>query len=289
MSDAPDLLSLILILRREPIPAGSERGGWQGRAAHALLLRAIAATDAALAERLHQGSEARPFTASSLLADRRTGDYALRFTALTAELSAVLITACQPGNALQAGAMVQLDPGKARVDRGKARVDPGKAGVDQINFRVSAVHTQPAEHPAAAMARYADLAAAGLSQAPPRKLALRFLSPTGFRSGGRQQPLPLPELVFGSLLERWNAFAPLAFLAEARRYAAECVSISRFDLSSRAIPGKDGGLRIGCVGQVEYTALTYDRYWQGVLSTLAAFAHFAGVGVNTAAGLGQCR
>jgi CRISPR-associated endoribonuclease Cas6 len=282
MSDAPDLLSLILILRPEPLPAGSERGGWQGRAAHALLLRAIAATDAVLAERLHQGSEARPFTASSLLADRRTGDYALRFTSLTAELSAVLLTACRRGNALQAGATVQLDPGKAGVD-------PGKAGVNPLNLRLAAVHTQPAEHPAAAMARYADLAAAGLSQAPPRKLALRFLSPTGFRSGGRQQPLPLPELVFGSLLERWNAFAPLAFPADARRYAAECVSISRFDLSSRAIPGKDGGLRIGCVGQVEYTALTYDRYWQGVLSTLAAFAHFAGVGVNTAAGLGQCR
>lgn len=266
MSETPELLSLVLALRPEdPQPAG---GGWQGRAAHALLLRAVSTVDPALAGRLHEGSEARPFTTSGLLGSPRRGGCALRFTALTAELSAALLQARQPGGALGVGAPVQLD---------------------RMGFIVTAVHALPEEHSAAGQARYAELAAAGLSETPPRKLALRFLSPTGFRSGGMHQPLPLPDLVFGSLLERWNAFAPLAFPAEARRYAAECVSISRFDLSSRAIPGKEGGLRIGCVGQVEYTALTYDRYWQGVLSALAAFAHFSGVGANTAAGLGQCR
>ena len=266
MSETPELLSLVLALR--PENAEGSVSGWQGRAAHALFLKAVSAVDPALAERLHEGSEARPFTTSSLLGSPRKGDCALRFTGLTAEVSAALLQTCLPGGLLEVGAPVQLD---------------------QANFQVASAHTYSEEHPAAGQASYAALAAAGLSAEPPRKLTLRFFSPTGFRSAGRHQPLPLPELVFGSLLERWNAFSPVAFPAEARRYAAECVSISRFDLSSRALPGKEGGLRIGCVGQAEYTALTYDRYWQGVLAALAAFARFAGVGANTTTGSGQCR
>ena len=102
-------------------------------------------------------------------------------------------------------------------------------------------------------------------------------------------PLPLPDLVFGSLVERWNCFAGVAFPAEARRYAAECLAVSRFDLSSRPVAAKESGLRMGAVGQITYTTLNYDRYWMAVLHTLAAFALFSGVGAGTASGMGQCR
>jgi CRISPR-associated endoribonuclease Cas6 len=102
-------------------------------------------------------------------------------------------------------------------------------------------------------------------------------------------PLPLPGLVFGSLLERWNAFAPIAFPPEARRYAEECLAVSRYELSSRPVPVKSRGLRVGGVGQVTYTALNYDRYWLSVLAVLAEFARYSGVGAGTTMGLGQCR
>ena len=129
----------------------------------------------------------------------------------------------------------------------------------------------------------------GGEQPAGRKIQFQLASPLVFHSQGKSQPLPLPDLVFGSLLERWNAFAPVSFPAETRRYAAEMLAISRFDLSSRAIPLKSGGLRMGAVGQVEFTALNADRYWLGILHTLAAFAQFAGLGAGTAQGLGQAR
>jgi CRISPR-associated endoribonuclease Cas6 len=102
-------------------------------------------------------------------------------------------------------------------------------------------------------------------------------------------PIPLPELVFGSLLERWNAIAPLAFPEEAKRYAAECLAISRYKLSTRAVPLKGGGLRVGAVGKISYISLNYDRYWMSVMATLAEFALFSGAGAGTAMGLGQCK
>jgi len=79
----------------------------------------------------------------------------------------------------------------------------------------------------------------------------------------------------------------VAFPAETRRYAAECLAISRFDLTSRPVPAK----RAACgwrSGQITYATLNYDRYWMSVLHTLAAFALYSGVGAATATGLGQC-
>lgn len=50
-----------------------------------------------------------------------------------------------------------------------------------------------------------------LAESPPqRSIELEFLSPTSFKQLQSCQLFPLPELVFGSLLRRWNVFAPTA-------------------------------------------------------------------------------
>jgi CRISPR-associated endoribonuclease Cas6 len=123
----------------------------------------------------------------------------------------------------------------------------------------------------------------------PRQVSLHFASPTAFKSADQHQPLPLPELVFGSLLQRWNDYAPIVFPPEVRRYCAECLAISRFNLKSRVAPLKSGAKRIGGVGEVTYTSLNYDRYWMSVVHTLAEFCLYAGVGVSASQGLGQAR
>lgn len=267
MAETTDLLELTLRLR--PLRgADPERPPtrWWGRAAHALLLSAVGQADPALADALHEGSAARPFTCSTLsgrLPQWRAvpeETYTLRFTALNAATAAALLRACEPGGGFAPGAALELDYQPFGVEAAENRAES-----------------------------YAALAARHVFGGEPgRKLRLRFLSPTCFHSAGRHQPLPLPDLVFGSLLERWNAFAPLAFPAETRRYAAECLAVSRFDLLSRAIPSKEGGLRVGCLGTAEYTALTYDRYWLGILGALAAGAAYLGVGAGTGFGFGAC-
>jgi CRISPR-associated endoribonuclease Cas6 len=142
-----------------------------------------------------------------------------------------------------------------------------------------------------ALTSYQDLSAPYLlaRQEAPRRVTLKFTSPTCFKSKGMHVPIPTPELVFGSLLERWNTFAPVVFPPETRRYAAECLAVSRYNLSSRPVPVKSRGMRVGGLGEITYTSLVYDRYWMSVVQTLAAFALFSGVGAGTAHGLGQCR
>jgi CRISPR-associated endoribonuclease Cas6 len=280
-----DLLSLVLTLRPLQLPANRpETPRWWGRAAHGLVLSLVNACDATLAAQLHDESNARPFTASTLMGHFERGallapeSYLLRLTAMRADLAQLLSQEAASG-ALRCGAAIELD---------------------YIPFQIVAFQPVPQEQGSGSEGQMSDWAASTTYQElsapyllskrePPRRLSLLLASPTAFKSGGKHVPFPSPGLVFGSLLERWNTFAPIAFPDEARRFAEECLALSQFRLETRPAPVKGGGMRVGAIGKVAFTSLNYDRYWLSVLTTLADFSLFAGVGGGTSMGLGQCR
>lgn len=266
------LTSLILRLQA---PGEAKLPAALGRAGQALFLELLQARDPALAEELHQGDGPKPFTTSNLvLGVREAGalyvkagqEGWLRFTGLTAPVSRRLqALAEQPPETIELGG---------------------------FRFRVSGATLDPARHNWAGQISYQELAAPfllGGKTHPDRKVHLEFVSPTTFKSKGHYLPLPLPDLVFGSLMDRWLAFAPIALSPEVRRLATEAVALSRYQTRSRSFPAKEGGLHIGFVGSVVFAALTQDRYWLNVLQLLAAFAFYSGVGYQTTSGLGQVR
>ncbi len=271
------LTSLVLTLTTDhpltfPAHLGRAQSGDFGRASHAAFLRLIAGADPALAERLHAPDERRPFTCSSLWgARRRGGDLTpntpvfLRYTGLTAEVSQHL--------------------------QRLAAHPPTHIEIENVPLAVQQATLDPAAHPWAGQTTYEALAAQHLLPgAPPAPhVELEFAAPTAFRSGGLTVPVPLPGLVYGSLVDRWNAFAPVAVSEEVRRFAEECLAISRYELSTRAVPGKGEALRIGCVGRCRYVAVNRDRYWLGLIQLLTDYAFYAGVGAQTTMGMGQAR
>lgn len=275
----PALLSLVFAVQPQTPTQDRPQPRWWGRAAHALLLKIIQENDPALAERLHAENDLRPFTASSLW-QMRTGaaeaaglpkDAAfLRFTAFHQAPAHILWGAAQPAGSLAPGQQVELD------------FQP---------FKILKVYAAPQEHGWAHAAEYAQLSAPYLlaGENPPRRIRLQLASPTTFKSGGKHIPLPLPELVFGSLLEKWNAFAPIALPDETRRYAAECLTVTQHRLQSEVVTLKEGSTRSGTRGEVTFTTLNYDRYWMSVLHTLTAFARFCGLGISASMGMGQAR
>lgn len=256
-----------------------------GRASQALLLRLINSQDPDLAAALHAGDGPRPYTASNLVLGQRlkgslhaeagqTGW--LRFTGLNAAVSVCLVRlANQP---------------------------PAEVELDRFSLTVTGATLDPTGHPWAGQVSYQDLAGRYLlsGQSIASQITLDFTSPTTFRSQGRYLPLPSPELVFGSLLDRWQTFAPIALNPAVRRFAAEAVGLSRYTLRTRGLPYKQGGkgaggeekagaMQIGFTGQATFIALNRDRYWLSVLHLLANFAFYSGVGYQTAVGLGQVR
>ncbi len=112
-------------------------------------------------------------------------------------------------------------------------------------LRVASVASTAEEHPWAGRASYPALVQEHtLSQAPAPGLALRFGSPTVFKSQEQFVPLPLPKLVFESLARRWNAFAPLNLPEEVSRFAGETMAISRYQLrTERMVFGADADRR----------------------------------------------
>jgi CRISPR-associated endoribonuclease Cas6 len=281
-----DLLSLVLTLR--PLEAASELPH-VGRAAHAILLEAIRQADAPLANALHNGSDLRPFTASDLIGRRGPGvslehTYTLRLTTLNAPVSQAVLAATQPSGSLAPGATVRLMDMRFRIEA----LSTGQPAASDL---ASNSDGRASTHPWAMATTYEALSAPWLlgGAAPEPRLDLYFASPTTFKSGGRHVPVPLPAWVFGSLLEKWNAFAPVALPPEARRFAEECLALTAYRLRTYTTLLKDGGMRVGAVGQARYTALNRDRYWLSVMHLLGDFALFAGVGVGASMGLGQVR
>jgi len=246
-----------------------------GRAGQALLLRLIEVRDMALATELHESSGSKPYAVSNLLmGTRRNGSLHikkaqegwLRFSSLTAKVSEHLLAL--------------------------ADAPPQTVELDGQTFNVTGATVKPEEHPWAGSISYQDLAAPyllGTEARPSPKICLDFVSPTTFSSNGRSVPLPQPELVFGSLLNRWQTFAPIGLNPEVRRFAEEAMVVSRYKLRTRGMPYKGRGLQIGFTGQVTFETLNRDRYWLSVLHLLAAFAFFSGVGYQTGTGLGQVR
>lgn len=274
------LLAAVLTLR--PLEA-REAPASQARALHAWLLSRIRQADPGLAERLHGGSGPRPLTVSDLwglgrpvearvsLDPERPGT--CRFTGLDEGTSAALLRALPaPGDVLTLA--------------------------EGTSFQVQAVATAPEEHRLAGRSTYGELVQGYTlsGAAPARSAILRFASPTLFRQNRpeaqvaeRELPLPLPELVFGSYLSRWNAFAPLTLPPDAKRYASECVTLGRFALRSRFVSFESAnkGAQMGFVGRAEFRYRVYDPYWMRVMDLLAHYAFWCGTGYRTTAGFGQ--
>lgn len=246
-----------------------------GRANQQLFLSLIGRHNPALAHELHEGNGSKPFTVSNLMVGqvdqpgRRTlqaGETGwLRFTGLTAEVSEALLATAQ-----------QM---------------PATIEIDHTPFQVTGMTFNPAEHPWAGVVSYQDFAAPYLlgQETGRKRRYVTFAGPTTFRRQGMFCPFPLPELVFGSLLDRWQQVAPIQLHPAMRAFAAEKIAVQDYRLKSLALPSKGRGQIIAFSGRVGYRLLHQDRFWQAMFNLLADFAFFGGVGYQTAAGLGMVR
>lgn len=267
------LISIVLTLESD---SAATLPPYLGRANYAASLALLNRVNPSLGALVHEGEGPKPIACSGILNSRgnREGveivpdqSYFVRISGLTKEVS----------HALAAGLLT--------TDR------PAIWTLDKHPFRLAAATADPEVDAWAGQSSYEALAARQMLQSnqPANTVTLDFASPTAFHSGGMQIPIPLPDLVFGSLVERWNTFSPVVLSPEVRRFGAEMVAISRYRLESKPVAQKNGALRIGGQGQVVYRAMSNDRYWLASLQMLADFALFSGVGVQTATGMGQVR
>jgi CRISPR-associated endoribonuclease Cas6 len=274
------LLSVVVRLvpmQESTIPAD------QGRATYGLFLSWLRQADSALAQELHDIEGIKPFTVSDLQGTGRVlssskgrrvrGEITLdpqqpvwwRVTTLTPRLSQVVLEQVLP----------KL---------------PDQLTLADQAFQVVGATVDGTEHPWAGQTSYEELAQRHLlgAEEPSPWLNLEFATPTTFRSQGKHLPLPLPGLVFDHWLSKWNRFAPLSLHPDVKRFAEECLAVSRYRLRSRVVRFGPATF-IGFVGRCSFRALRRDPYWLRLLHTLAAYAFYCGTGHKTTMGMGQTK
>jgi CRISPR-associated endoribonuclease Cas6 len=147
-------------------------------------------------------------------------------------------------------------------------------------FVIQEICSMPGSHPLVGASQYSMLSTMSVSS---DDMTLQFCTPTSFKQAQTIQPFPLPDLVFGNLQRRWNAFAPESLRFQALTWEG---IVSSYELKTYALK-MEGGAEVGCQGWARYR---FKQPEQARIATiLANFAFFSGVGRKTAMGMGQTR
>lgn len=123
-----------------------------------------------------------------------------------------------------------------------------------------------------------------LHAARPVPVRLEFRTPTAFHSRGRTLPLPVPDVLFLSLLQRWQAWGGIDLGPGAEATIVQCAALRRHRLQSVSVQME--GRFTAFVGMAEFTLVRPQPSYAGLLAALATFAEFAGVGQKTGMGMG---
>ena len=121
-----------------------------------------------------------------------------------------------------------------------------------------------------------------------RSLTFQFLTPATFRREDMDYPLPLPELVFGSLAQRWTE-NEMPLQIDHGRVRDMAWHVKPFHWQGRSVFGylsKGRGIT-GFKGTYTYSLEGIDREWQQIFMMLGQYASFAGIGRLTGQGFGR--
>ncbi len=123
---------------------------------------------------------------------------------------------------------------------------------------------------------------------PIRRFELQFITPTAFAQGGTNLPLPIPNLMFRSWLERWNNFAPVYLGGdELITYLNNAVLLKNHKIQTRSWQLHKGYVN-GFVGDVTLQVFNRaDPLLANVANLLIQYSRFAGTGIKTRLGMGN--
>jgi CRISPR-associated endoribonuclease Cas6 len=119
-----------------------------------------------------------------------------------------------------------------------------------------------------------------------RNISFHLATPTAFRQGKYDSPLPTRDNVFKSLCDRWNTYSEIQILPE----IIEPIFPSRFDIRTEVVANYDKHHFIGCIGEIGYRILgDVEPIVIKQINALADFAMFSGIGRKTTMGMGMTR
>jgi CRISPR-associated endoribonuclease Cas6 len=243
-----------------------------GHLLHAVFLNLVAQFDEARSKQLHDEPHYRPFTISSLQGTQIREEYALLRRSQTYTCRVTLLDGGDLQQQLQAHV-------------GQVHAIP--VHLDNAVLSLKRVISTPMMD---SRGWVGSTTWKTLVTLPPADLiTMHFLSPTAFSMKDRAFKLfPDPMWVWGSLVRDWNRYAPACFQIDKTFIQGATTSAIRVtsckELHTEMLRYASH-VQKGFLGTCSY--LLQDPVSAPYLTTLAAFAPYAGVGSKTTMGMGQ--
>ena len=114
-----------------------------------------------------------------------------------------------------------------------------------------------------------------------------FYTPVSFKKGDSDYPLPEPKILFKSLINKWNYFAPFKVGVDLRNAIEEKILICYANIKTRKIALSLGGKITGFIGKVVYYVKNSSQEELKWINTLGNFSVFSGIGRKCTMGLGM--
>jgi len=120
------------------------------------------------------------------------------------------------------------------------------------------------------------------ASATERNITLKIYTPTAFRQGKYDVSLPTAELVFNSLLRKWEKYSNISF----SNANFDCLFPAYFDINTEIVIEPKTKF-IGCIGTINYKILgEVETTLIKQINTLADYSFFSGLGRKTTMGFG---
>lgn len=264
--------------------------GFAGRLLHAAFFRHLAACSPAMSEAVHDGERIKPFTSSPLIRPQCAPLPGGGRRRLDNERGARMIFEKAPF-LVRAGERFFWRVTALREDVLAAALHfaPGtEIQVGRVTFVLTDTFAD-GTHESGVLAEE-ELIADALAAPPVHELSLHFRSPVTFRRGTLDYPVPVPELVFVSLVNKWQQHAMPAAIDKMRvQDIAARVTISDWNGRTQRIYFAQRHGASGCLGDFTYNFKALDDDECRLCILLAEYATFSGIGRLTAQGFGQTR
>ncbi len=120
-----------------------------------------------------------------------------------------------------------------------------------------------------------------------RDYVLDFLTPTAFKKGNYDYPLPDPYLLVKNLIGRWNVWSPFKFSQEELKSLCHSLVLSGCWIKTKKVEISPEAKFTGFSGRVYFYCS--DVEFREKVAALLKFAEFAGVGRKTTMGFGKVK
>lgn len=284
-----DLGALVCVLRaRQPVTINAH----MGNAAQQLLLAQVSMVNPDLTAELDAPSnQSKPYAVSGLLVPERTKPLRGKLRA-GAEGWLRLV-------GLRADVVEALEAFRQR--------QPSAVEFDRQPWELVSVSWDGSQHPWAGITAL-QVVQAELRESPaPSELSVQFASPTLFRRDGLTLPFPIPERIFGSLINKLETYTGVEPPDDLKLYVRYFVQLTHHELYTYNPKLEAGKSETGFMGRATFTMQRsnsnlrkkdrdlHDRLladqdlYKRILSMLIHVGFYTGVGARATKGLGMMR